>query len=186
VFLIAIHGGPGISHAYKLPHLDLAKSCGIPVILYDQIGIGKSTHLPDKPASFWTPKLFMDELENLVAFFGITARYDLLGHSWGGMLAAQFAAERQPAGLTRLVISGACASIQLLADATNKLLNAFPQEFRDMIHKHEREKTTDSQEYQDGMGVFYSKHICQVDPFPEVLNESFGAMGEDPTVYSTM
>jgi pimeloyl-ACP methyl ester carboxylesterase len=83
--LVVLHGGPGISHEYMLPHLDLFASYGIPVITYDQIGIGRSTRLPEKPDSFWTVDLFIAELENLLIHFGITESFDLLGHSWGGM-----------------------------------------------------------------------------------------------------
>lgn len=183
--LIALHGGPGISHSYMLPHFNLSSS-EMPVILYDQIGIGNSSHFPKKPASFWTPDLFMDELEHVLDHFNISDGYHLLGHSWGGMIAAQFAAQRQPRGLKKLVLVGATASVRLLADATNTLLGKFPKTFQDMIHKHEKEGTTDSEEYQKGIQEFYSKHICQVVPFPSELDASFGAMGQDPTVYTTM
>lgn len=184
--LVALHGGPGISHSYMLPHFELSSSFGVPVILYDQIGIGRSTHAADKPPSFWTPELFMDELENVLAHFGITEQYNLLGHSWGGMLAAQFAAERQPRGLEKLVLVGATASVRFLADATRKLLRTFPPAFQAMIHRHEEEGTTNATEYQNGIQEFYERHICQIVPFPKVLNASFGAMAEDPTVYSSM
>ncbi|KAG2069370.1 hypothetical protein BDR04DRAFT_1101661 [Suillus decipiens] len=47
----------------------------------------KSTHLHDKPAEFWTPELFMDELDSLLVLLGIESDFDLLGHPWGGTLA---------------------------------------------------------------------------------------------------
>lgn len=56
----------------------------IPVILYDQIGNGASSHWPDAPKEFWVPSLFMDELNNLTQALGISDDFDLLGQSWGG------------------------------------------------------------------------------------------------------
>ncbi|KAF9232921.1 proline-specific peptidase [Melanogaster broomeanus] len=151
--LVTLHGGPGMSHVYMISHTEIYTTHGIPVVFYDQLGIGASTHLPAKPAEFWTVALFMDELDNLLAKLGIAGDFDLLGHSWGGMLAADYASTRHPRGLRRL---------------------------------HEREGTTASQEYQDGLQVFYNKHTCQVIPWPEELVASFKTMEDDPTVYTTM
>lgn len=56
----------------------------IPVIFYDQLGNGESTHLPDAPKDFWKPELWVDELNNLLAHLGIADDFDLIGNSWGG------------------------------------------------------------------------------------------------------
>ncbi|KAF5360132.1 hypothetical protein D9757_011748 [Collybiopsis confluens] len=87
--LIALHGGPGATHDYLLILADL----GVPLIVYDQIGSGKSTHYTEKmgDTSFWTVQLFLDELDNLIRTLGVQDKYDLAGHSWGGMLAASHA-----------------------------------------------------------------------------------------------
>lgn len=102
--LILIHGGPGIPHDVLTNHDILHKLRGIPLVWYDQIGCGSSIHLPDKPRNFWTDSLFMDELENLVNKLGVSQDFDLLGHSWGGQLASQWASTRHPPGLKALVI----------------------------------------------------------------------------------
>ena len=103
--LVTLHGGPGMSHHYMLPHAQLHALYGVPVVFYDQIGIGRSTHLRDKPAGFWTTDLFMDELDNLLAHLGIRDDFDLLGNSWGAMLAGHYAAKRRPAGMKHVVIA---------------------------------------------------------------------------------
>jgi L-proline amide hydrolase len=56
--------------------------------MYDQLGCGKSTHLPEKAGDgeFWTTQLFLDELDNLVGNLLGDGKYDLLGQSWGGMV----------------------------------------------------------------------------------------------------
>jgi len=63
--LIVLHGGPGAAHDYLLSLADLAGARA--VIHYDQLGNGRSTHLPDRGAEFWTVELFVRELHNLVA-----------------------------------------------------------------------------------------------------------------------
>jgi proline-specific peptidase len=184
--LVVLHGGPGAPSAYMHPHVELAKLYGMPVIMYDQIGCGKSTHLKDKPKEFFTVTFFMDELENVLSHLGIAESFDLLGHSWGGMLAADWASSRHPTGLNRLILTDSLASMELWEVSGNKLLSRFPKEFQDMLHKHEREGTTDDPEYQEGMSKFNHKHICTIDPWPKEFEETLAAMGEDSTVCSTM
>lgn len=184
--VVALHGGPGMSHHYMLPHKELFIKANIPVVFYDQIGNGQSTHLRDAPKERWTPELFMDELENLLQKLGIAEDFDLLGNSWGGMLAGHYAASRTPKGLKRLVLANSPASIELFEAGTNALLNQFPEPFVKMIREHEEKGTTGSKEYQDGTTEFYKKHICTTDPWPTTLLQSFAAVEENPTVYSTM
>ncbi|ESK95459.1 proline-specific peptidase [Moniliophthora roreri MCA 2997] len=185
--LVVLHGGPGFSHHYLLPNKELYETAGIPLVFYDQIGNGASSHVPDAPKEFWTPELFMDQLDGLLAHLGIANKFNILGHSWGGMLAGNYAAARVPKGLKKLIISNAPASIALFKQGVDALLdNTFPPGFRQMMEQHERDGTTDSQEYQDGANLFLQRHVCTVVPFPELLNISLGMVDIDPTVYSTM
>ena len=125
--LVVLHGGPGVVHNYLLPLADLATSHSIPVVFYDQLGNGKSTHLPEKngDTSFWTEQLFIVQLESLLDHLGVQDGYDLLGHSWGGMLGARFATTH-PVGLKRLVIADSPASMKLWVEAANRLRSQLP------------------------------------------------------------
>ena len=123
--LILLHGGPGAVSDYLFPLTTLYTRHGIPLVFYDQLGNGRSSHLPEKKGDgeFGTEALFLGELARLLKHLGLDARpggYDLLGHSWGGMLGARFAATR-PAGLRRLVLVSAPASIPLWQEAANVL-----------------------------------------------------------------
>src|SRR4051812_3016409 len=62
--LVLLHGGPGGTHDSLEPLLALADT-GRPVVLYDQLGNGRSDHLRDAPAEFWTVELFKRELTSL-------------------------------------------------------------------------------------------------------------------------
>jgi L-proline amide hydrolase len=70
--LIIIHGGPGMTHHYLTPRTYLAEHHSIPIILYDQLGCGNSTHLPELAGDtlFWTVDLFIAELDNLISHLG--------------------------------------------------------------------------------------------------------------------
>ena len=128
--LIGLHGGPGFAHDYLLPLRALAGApYDVPVILYDQIGGGRSTRLPEKngDVGFWTERLFVDEFDNLVRHLGVEGEYDVLGHSWGGML-AQMIAVRQPAGLKKLVLTNSLADMGLWIASAKKLLMQLPKE----------------------------------------------------------
>ncbi|KAI0722903.1 prolyl aminopeptidase-2 [Earliella scabrosa] len=187
--VVAIHGGPGSTHHYILSLVDLAAIHSIPVVFYDQLGNGNSTHLPEKSGdagSFWTEQLFLDELDNLIRHLGIQDNYSILGHSWGGMLASRHASKR-PKGLKRLVISDSPADMQLFQKvAYGELIPKLQPETRDTLLKHEAAGTTESQEYQDAMIAFYKQHLCRVDPWPAELLQSFEWMEKDHTVYMTM
>jgi pimeloyl-ACP methyl ester carboxylesterase len=77
------------------------------------MGNGQSTHLRLKEPTFWTIDLFIDELVNLLSYFRIGDSFDLLGHSWGGILAAEFIIRRQPPGLKHLILANSFASARL-------------------------------------------------------------------------
>ena len=182
--LVTAHGGPGGTHDYLLTMADISRS-GRPVIHYDQLGNGRSTHLRDKGADFWTVDLFLDELENLLQQLGIADSYHLLGQSWGGMLGAEHAI-RQPKGLRSLVISDSPASMPLWLAAAAELRAQLPPDVQETLTRHEAAATTDSAEYLAAMDVFYARHVCRIVPHPAELARTFAAIAEDPTVYHTM
>ncbi|KAH9854499.1 proline-specific peptidase [Lenzites betulinus] len=185
--LVGLHGGPGIVHNYLLPLADLVGTHGIPVVLFDQLGNGKSTHLREKmgDTAFWTEALFISQLEGLLEHLGISDNFDLLGHSWGGMLGARFATTRPP-GLKHLIISDSPASMVLWVEAASKLRAALPPDVQAALDKHEADGTTDSKEYHDAVEVFYAKHVCRLNPMPQDMVETFQSIEQDPTVYLTM
>jgi L-proline amide hydrolase len=182
--VVILHGGPGAAHDYTDAFKLLANG-GRAVIHYDQLGCGRSTHLRDKGADFWTPRLFLDELENLVAELGIAAGYHVIGQSWGGMLGAEHGITR-PKGLRALVIADSPPSMELWVQEANRLRAALPPEVQATLLRHEKDETTSSPEYMAAVQVFYDRHLCRVKPQPEEVTRSFAQIAADPTVYYTM
>jgi L-proline amide hydrolase len=182
--LVVLHGGPGATHDYLTPIAELSKS-GRPVVLYDQIGNGNSTHYPERGADFWTVDLFVRELANLIDHLGIGDRYHVLGQSWGGFLAQEHALT-QPTGLRSLVLSNTAASFPDFVSEANRLRLDLPDGIDATLHKHEADGTTDSEEYANACLVFYRRHLCRLDPWPDGVTEGLAKLDEDPTVYHTM
>lgn len=182
--LVVAHGGPGCTHDYVDSFKEIAVH-GRAVIHYDQIGNGRSTHLPEKGGDFWTVDFFLGELGALLGHLGIAGRYALLGQSWGGMLAAEHAV-RRPAGLKALVLANSLASMQLWVEGTRQLRAALPADIRDALDRHEADGTTDHPDYLAATQAFYDRHVCRVVPWPPEVARTFAAIEADPTVYHTM
>jgi proline-specific peptidase len=186
--LVVLNGGPGISHWYMLPHANLHRTRGQPVILYDQLGTGQSTRLRDKPTSFITPALFVSELNNLLRHLGIGIAhdFDLLGQSWGVTLAVEYIAAHRPARLKHLVLASGSASYPLWREALAGLRARWPKDLQEVLCRHECDGTTDAPEYQQALMRFYGRHILNLDVWPPEALKSMAEMGEDPTVYRAM
>jgi len=177
--IIVLHGGPGFTHDYVDPMKDLAVNR--PVIFYDQIGNGRSTRLPGNPTSFWSMDLFVAELENVVKFFSLSS-YDIVGHSWGGMLATEYASRHpQPwglFGLRRMVLADANPQRSLSIQSQAQLLREFPEDVQQAVMAG----WTDPPRYRHGLESFFRVHGCTLSPWPVELTTSFDALFEDPTV----
>ncbi len=182
--LVVVHGGPGCSHDYLDVLKEIAHS-GRAVVHYDQVGGGRSTLLPDKAPEFWTVDLFLSELDNLLAYFGITERYHFLGQSWGGMLGAEHAI-RRPAGLRALILSNSPASMVLWASEAKLLRAELPPEIEAALDRHEANGTTNDPEYLAATQTYYDEHVCRVVPNPPELVRTNEFMANDSTVYNTM
>lgn len=182
--LIVAHGGPGCTHDYVDSFKDIAAT-GRAVVHYDQVGNGKSTHLPEKGADFWTVPFFRTELHNLIDHLGIRDAYCLLGQSWGGMLGAEFAVER-PSGLKALIIANSPAAMSTWIAEANRLRGDLPADVQATLLRHEQAGTTDNPEYKEATDVFNQRHVCRVVPMPDEVKRTFDAIDTDPTVYHTM
>jgi L-proline amide hydrolase len=180
--LVVLHGGPGATHDYLLSLADFAD--GRAVVHYDQLGNGRSTHYPERGADFWTVDLFVRELHNLVGALGIADRHHVLGQSWGGFLAQEYALT-QPPGLRGLVLANTAASFPDFVAEANRLRALLPPEIEDTLRRHEEAGTTDDPEYMEACLVFYGRHVCRIEWPPEVT-EAFAWIDRDPTVYHTM
>ena len=165
------------------PHeLPLLFPHGGPGVLYDQLGCGHSDQPHDR--SLWTVELFLAELQTVRDALGLH-HVHLLGQSWGGMLAMEYAATR-PAGLASLIVASSPARIADWEATADDLCRQLPADVRATLAAHESAGTTDSPEYQRAMLVFYRHHVCRLDPWPACVRRAFDQVAANPEVYATM
>ena len=176
--LVALHGGPGSTHFGMEPLMALSDER--PVILYDQLGCGKSDRPED--TNLWRIERFVEELATLRKQLGLE-RFHILGHSWGATLAMDYFLSH-PQGIVSIVFSSPCLSVSRWVDDCNDLRRQLPQDVQAILDKHEKAGTTDSDEYAEASEVFLRRHVTRLDPLPEALVK--GREGRGDSVYETM
>lgn len=68
----------------------------------------------------------------------------------------------------------------------NRLREALPKDVQEVLLRCEKEGTTDTEEYEGAMKVFYDRHVCRIVPNPKDMDDAMAKVKEDPTVYHTM
>jgi len=117
--LLLLHGGPGSTHNYFEVFDQLAEETGRPVVMYDQIGCGKSSIPDDK--SLWNADTWVDELKTLREYLSLK-QVHLLGQSWGGMLAIIYMCDHNPQGVKGLILSSTLSSSKLWAQEQYRMI----------------------------------------------------------------
>lgn len=181
--LLTLHCGPGYTHDYMLPLEDLCKApFHFTVIFFDQLGSRRSTPLPEKllDHDFWTEQFFLDQVTTILRHLDIGDNYDLLGHSWGGMLATIHAA-RQPHGLNRLVIAHAPVDSKFWAEKYHDFRERMPEHYRAILNRPRTIDSPPDAEYSEAIQEFYKRHFIKLDPIPKELARSWEVLEADPT-----
>ena len=176
--LLVLHGGPGAPHDYLENLARLADER--PVIFYDQLGCGRSER-PDDPY-LWQMDRFVAELAKVRQVLGLK-RINLLGHSWGAMLALVHLLGGA-AGVEHLILSAPLVSSPFWMRDQRRLLEDMPAEVRAAVAAAEEQGNFDCLPYQAAMTAYYERHLCRLAPWPECLQRTFAAMGMQ--VYLTM
>lgn len=152
--LLLLHGGPG------------GRSCGFsvlsdlgrerPVILYDQLGSGRSDRPTD--TSLWRTDRFVDELQAVRDGLGLR-RVHILGHSWGGALLAEYLLTKKPAGVVSAIFSSPLISTpRWLADA-RKLRSTLAEPVRATLMKCEAVETAEDESCKAANEIFTEQFV---------------------------
>ena len=184
--LVTVHGGPGFSSFSLHPHSDLELHYNIPVILYDQTGGGRSTHLPDKPAEFWSIELFWEELKQVLQYFKIQDNYSLLGHSSGGVLSGYFAQTYIPHGLRCLVLVGAPASLPLAIEGLKILEEDLPERCKVALAKKKKGEEYNKEDAELAGKLFFRRYVLQLEPFPPEIVKMLEIVNADPSAHDIL
>src|SRR5579864_6833517 len=195
--LMVVHGGPGASHDYLLPYLlPLARTNKL--VFLDERGSGRSAKLED--ASQYTVENMAEDVETVRRALNL-GKINLLGHSYGGVLAQAYAFQYQR-NLSHLILASTFHSTQAINEALARIKQNMPQDQRQKIDDLEKAGLFDQgkpwehnrypKEYADlawGYGYFpylYQKHPdATYDPESsltgtswELYREMWGSHGE--------
>lgn len=160
--LLLLHGGPGATHDYFQVMDSYLPAAGVEYYFYDQLGSGRSDH-PENDA-LWTTDRFVDEVEQVRKALGLDAsNFCLLGHSWGGVLAIEYALAHQDQ-LKCLIISNMMASApDYNKYATDVLGPQMDPAALAEVKKLEAAKDTGNPRYMEILvPQFYEKHILRM------------------------
>jgi len=180
--LLCLHGGPGANWLHMKPYEALADERQ--VVFYDQLGAGNSAVAGPHDASLWTAELYVEEVGAVREALGLE-RVHVLGHSWGGMLGMQYATT-QPNGLVSLIAESSPPCVPEWMSELARLRSELPPEVEATLRKHEEAGTFTDPEYENAVMVFYKRHLCRVEPWPEWLVQCFTVLDENPEVYHAM
>ncbi len=183
--ILLLSGGPGCSHEYFECMESFLPSEGIEFIYYDQIGTGLSDNPND--TTMWDLPRYVEEVEQVRKALNLNKdNFYLLGHSWGGILAMQYALKYQD-NLKGLIISNMMASCPKYGEYSKVLQKQLDPEVLKSIKEIEAKKDYSNPKYMDLlMNNFYNQHILRkpVTDWPDPVNRSMGKLNQ--SLYITM
>jgi len=182
--LLLLHGGPGATHEYFECFESFLPSEGIEFIYYDQLGSAYSDQPEDM--DLWTVSRFVEEVEQVRQALGLNKdNFYLLGHSWGGILAIEYALKYQEF-LKGLIISNMMASCpEYDAYAENVLAKQMDPAVLEEIRSLETKGEFQNPRYMELLiPNFYMKHICRLEEWPDPVNRAFARLNQE--IYVTM
>ncbi|MEL6357808.1 MAG: proline iminopeptidase-family hydrolase [Bacteroidota bacterium] len=184
--LLLLHGGPGATHEYFLPADSYLPAEGIEYYYYDQLGSFHSDQPTD--TSLWNIDRFVDEVEQVRRALGLGAdNFFLLGHSWGGILATEYALTHQDK-LKGLIISNMMSSCPEYGAYAHRVLGpGLGEDIYAKIKAFEEAEDFGNPDYLAIMNdIHYPKHVLRLPPdeWPHPVNQAFGHI--NPDIYVPM
>jgi proline iminopeptidase len=169
--VLLLHGGPAMTHEYMECFESFFPKAGIEFYHYDQLG----SHYSDQPEdpSLWTVERFVEEVEQVRQALGLSKdNFYLVGNSWGGLLAMEYALKYQE-HLKGLVVANMTADFDKYAAYNAKLRSELPSDVLETLAEYESRGEYHDPKYQELVfGHYYTKHLCRLDPWPEPVLRS--------------
>jgi proline iminopeptidase len=178
VKVLLLHGGPAMTHEYMECFESFLPKEGYEMIEYDQLG----SYYSDQPrdSSLWTTPRFVEEVEQVRKALNLDkSNFYLLGNSWGGILAIDYALKYQ-ANLKGLIISNMMASMPAYEKYNGVLRSQMRKSLVDSLKSFEDKGLYKDTTYQAMvLKEYYAKHLCRVYPFPDPVNRAFKHVNDE-------
>ncbi|MEZ5002891.1 MAG: proline iminopeptidase-family hydrolase [Chitinophagales bacterium] len=172
--VVLLHGGPGLTHEYMECFESFFPQANIEFYHYDQLG----SYYSDQPEDdrLWTMDRFVEELEQLRVALGLNQdNFYILGNSWGGILAMEYALKYQQ-NLKGMIISNMTADFDKYEAYNAELRKTMRATLVDSLEYYESRELFHDETYLNMVfQEFYTKHICRfpADQWPEPVMRSF-------------
>jgi len=176
--VLLLAGGPGASHEYLECFESFFPKEGIEFIYYDQLGTGNSEVPTD--TTLYSLNRSVEEVEQVRKALALSAdNFFLYGHSWGGIVAIEYALKYQK-NLKALIISDMVSSaLDYNAYTKNVLAEQIDPKVLSEIRQIESRGDFSNPRYMELlMPNFYAQHICRLPDWPEPLTRSFGKLNQ--------
>jgi proline iminopeptidase len=178
--VLLLHGGPGATHEYFEAFDSYFPGAGIEYYYYDQLGSAYSDQ-PDAP-ELWEVPRFVEEVEQVRKALKLdSSNFYLLGQSWGGILALEYALKYQE-NLKGLIISNMVASIPAYNEYAHRtLMPAMNQPALAEILKLEAAGQFENPRYEELLvKYFYTDHVLRIpaDQWPDPVNRAFAKLNK--------
>jgi proline iminopeptidase len=182
--VLLLHGGPAMTHEYMECFESFFPKEGFEFYEYDQLG----SYYSDQPSdsSLWTIEHFVEEVEQVRKALGLNKdNFFLLGNSWGGMLAMEYALKYQD-NLKGLLVCNMMASCPDYGKYANEVLakQMDPSVLKE-IREMESKKDFANPRYMELLlPNFYNQHLCRLKEWPDGFNRSMKHANN--TIYTMM
>jgi len=170
--ILLLHGGPAMTHEYMECFETFFQRQGFEFYEYDQLG----SYYSDQPkdSSLWTVDRFVEEVDQVRQAIGAdSTNFYILGNSWGGILAMEYALKYQK-NLKSLLVANMVASAPEYAKyAEDVLAKQMKPEVLAEVKELEAKKDFANPRYMELlMPNFYREHLCRLTDFPDAFNRS--------------
>jgi len=172
--VIALNGGPGVPCDYIRESHSFLANGSYRFIAFDQLGTGLSDRSDD--VRLYTLKRYCEEVDAVRQAL-VNGPAHILGHSWGGWLAIEYACTFGE-HLLSLILEDTCADIPFLRSELNILRSALGPEILQMMLAHEAAGTFEHPEYKAAITLLDYRHVCRLKERPAALHRSINNMSE--------
>jgi proline iminopeptidase len=178
--LLLLNGGPGATHEYFECFENFLPAEGIEIIYYDQLGCGNSDNPND--VELWDLARYVEEVEQVRKALNLDAsNFYMLGHSWGGILAMEYALKYQN-NMKGLIISNMMSSCPEYGKYADEVLakQMDPKVLAELNQIEAAKDFTNPRYMELLIPNFYEKHILRfpAKDWPEPVNRSFAKMNQ--------
>jgi proline iminopeptidase len=169
--LLLLHGGPSYPSYYLNPLLKLSRDR--PVIIFDQLGCGRSDRITD--TTLMTIENHIDQINRLLAELNVKEFY-LYGHSWGTMLGTEYYLKNSTR-VKGMILGSPCLSTKMWVNDADTLIAALPDSIHVILRNNIKGVPQDSTTLANAVGVYFSNYYIRKSPPSADIDSTFLQVG---------